>query len=53
MKLGIIYLSNIDYKRLNIKIVSHASFFLKVYGRQLIPSASYPEDYRESSQGYE
>ena len=51
MKLGIIYLSNIDYKRLNIKIVSHASFFLKVYGRQLIPS--YPEDYRESSQGYE
>ena len=51
MKLGIIYLSNIDYKRLNIKIVSHASFFLKVYGRQLIPS--YPEDDRESSQGYE
>ena len=25
--------------------------FLKVYGRQLIPS--YPEDDRESSQGYE
>ena len=29
MKLGIIYLSNKDYKRLNIKIVSHASFFSK------------------------